>query len=127
MASLSSLATVSSIRAARIRPRTASLRFGYWCPSRYSSNFWSSSPPIATLKRTSGSLDMVILGGKGRGRSWTHCNPRPAPASTDLGDLDPLALPVRAGDGGLDEGHARDPVEDAGVLERGRHGLAEPA
>src|SRR5512135_1382305 len=45
-------------------------------------------------------------------------------ASADPGHLDPGAVLVRAGDGGLDEGHAGDAVEDAGVLERRRNPLA---
>src|SRR3954470_11721802 len=44
--------------------------------------------------------------------------------SPNLGDLDPDAVLARAGDGGLDEGHAGDAVDDPGVVEGGRRGLA---
>ena len=42
---------------------------------------------------------------------------QPFLSSADLGDFDPFAVLLRAGDGGLDEGHAGDAVGDAGVLE----------
>jgi hypothetical protein len=55
--------------------------------------------------------------GIGTGSSTDRSEAVPA-ASTDLGHLDPLAVLVGAGDGGLDEGHAGDAVGDARVFER---------
>ncbi len=45
--------------------------------------------------------------------------------SSDLRHLDPLAVLLRAGDGGLDERHAGHAVDDPGVLEGLRDLLAE--
>src|SRR5260370_188119 len=60
----------------------------------------------------------VCIGARGGGRRER--------ASGDPGEVDRGAVRAGGGDGRLDEGHAGDAVDDAGVLEGSRHVLAPP-